>query len=146
MKTVTRKTERDKTCKAIKKVLREFILNLLRRPRQADETGYEIVGRLDYDQVATFIEDALGRRLTGVETAALEENYRPQGLLTPDDCYTFRLSSPRYLGSCAPEIEISGTAVSGYANGCATLKVAETVSVHLDDGSSEIDDELVARF
>ena len=109
-------------------------------------SGFEFVGRLDLDEVRDFLEASLRRRLTSVETAALDEGFRPQGLLTPDDSYSFKLASRRYRGAHAPEVEFFGTAVRGYADGCPNLQLAETVSVHLDDGVIAVDDELVASF
>ena len=107
---------------------------------------FGFVGRLNYDSVVGFLEKALGRGMTSVEIAALDENFRPQGLLTPDDCYAFKLASRRYRGAYAPEVEFFGTAVGGYADGCPDLELAETVSVHLDNGVLAVDDELVASF
>ena len=102
------------------------------------------MGRLNCDEISGFLAKSLGRQLTQVEVAVLDDNFRPYGLLDPDDCYGFRLASPRYLGAFAPVVEVFGTAIEGYADGESQLKLAETVSVHFDDGIREIDDELVA--
>lgn len=110
------------------------------------EPPFIYVGRLNCDEISSFLAKSLGRRLTQVERAVLDESYRPQGLLGPDDCYNFRLASPHYLGAFAPEIEIFGTAVDGYASGEPQLKLAETCSVHFDSGIDVIDEELVAAF
>lgn len=111
-----------------------------------NEPPFRIVGRLTCDEIGGFLAKALGRRLTQVEVAALDAGYRPQGLLDPDDSYSIRLASPRYLGTFAPEIEVFGTAVCGYADGEPQLMLAESVSIHYDDGVEVIDDELVAAF
>lgn len=132
-----------------KKSLAGWVARLFGHTTQRDagyEPSFRFLGRLSSDQISDFLEEALGRRLTQIEVAALDEGFRPQGLLDPDDCYTFWLASPRYFGTFAPEIEVFGTAVGGYADGEGQLKLAETVSVHWDDGIEVVDDELVADF
>jgi hypothetical protein len=56
------------------------------------------VSRLRENQLAEAAEELLGRRLLASERAALEEGFRPQGLLSPDDSYAIRIASPRFLG------------------------------------------------
>lgn len=132
-----------------KHTLAEWLARLFGHAKQqpaADEPSFRYVGRLGSEEIGDFIEKSLGRRLTQVEVAAFEEGFRPYGLLDPDDCYSIRLASPHYLGSFAPELDFFGTAVEGYADGEVQLKLAETVSIHYDDGVDEINDELVAQF
>lgn len=135
--------------KLTKWLLAECLSKLFGRAAQQDavmEAPFTYVGRLNCDEISGFLAKSLGRQLTQVEVAALDAGYRPQGLLDPDDSYSIRLASPRYLGTFAPEVEVFGTAVAGYADGESQLKLAETVSVHFDDGVDVIDNELVAAF
>lgn len=135
----------QKMPKDVKKSVWGFFKRMFGWSDEVEEhCGYTFAGRLSFDDISDFVEHALGRRLTKIEADALAVNYRPQGLLAPEDRYEFCLASPRYRGTFAPVIEVFGTAFAGYADGEPLLKLAETVSVHFDDGVDVIDDELVA--
>lgn len=105
---------------------------------------WRFTGRLSEDDIVLFCERSLGRRLSQVELAAIERDFRPQGLLTDKDSYLIRIASDRYLGH-PPTLEIYSTALDGYADGCPTLVLAESADLHFRDGyADEHLDTLVA--
>ena len=87
---------------------------LLGKSQRSTKNMPRFVSRLRAEQLAEAAELLLGRRLLASERAALEEGFRPQGLLSPDDEYCFRIASPRFLGHAVFAF-VYALAIDGYA-------------------------------
>ena len=72
------------------------------------------VSRVSETKVIAAIERVLGRKLLASERTAFECGWRPQGLLSADDAYSFRVGSPHYLGYAAV-VYVDSLAIDGYA-------------------------------
>ena len=105
------------------------------RPNHATKPRF--VSRLREEQLAEAAEHLLGRRLLASERAALEEGFRPQGLLSPDDEYCFRIASPRFLGRGVIAL-VRALALDGYGrDDDRPLLLAETALVTFENAGVE---------
>ena len=91
-------------------------LNLWRRSSAQKENPQppRFVSRVSETKVLAAITRVLGRKLLGSERCAFYCGWRPQGLLSADDAYSFRVGSPHYLG-CAAVVYVDSLAIDGYA-------------------------------
>ena len=93
------------------------------------EPSQIFVSRLSQDDVQAAIERVLGRGLLSSERAAFDDGWRPQGLLSAEDSYAFRVASPNYRGLAAL-VYVSALAADGYARGdVRPLVLVETALV-----------------
>ena len=92
------------------------------------EPSPRFVSRLREDDVLAAVQRVLARPLLASERAAFDAGWRPQGLLTADDSYTFRAASPNYEG-CAAIVYLFALAADGY--GRADEKQLSLVEVAL---------------
>ena len=94
--------------------LKSFIARLIRRKtKPVEEPREKFASRVSAAKVIAAVQRVLGRPLLASERAAFDDGWRPQGLLSADDSYAFRVASPNYKGLAAL-VYVSALAADGY--------------------------------
>lgn len=114
--------------------LKTLILRLLGVNKEPhEESQVKFVSRLRAEDVSSAVERVLGRRLLVSERTAFDIGWRPQGLLSAEDSYAFRVASPNYKGLAAL-VYVSALAADGYGRDDEkTLELVESSIVTLEN-------------
>ena len=84
-----------------------------RKTKPVAEPREKFASRVSAAKVIAAVQRVLGRPLLASERAAFDDGWRPQGLLSADDGYAFRVASGRYLGRAAT-VRVFALASDGY--------------------------------
>lgn len=84
-----------------------------RKTKPVEEPREKFASRVSAAKVIAAVQRVLGRPLLASERAAFDDGWRPQGLLSADDSYAFRVASPNYKGQAAL-VYVSALAADGY--------------------------------
>ena len=84
-----------------------------RKTKPVEEPREKFASRVSAAKVIAAVQRVLGRPLLASERAAFDDGWRPQGLLSADDSYAFRVASPNYKGLAAL-VYVSALAADGY--------------------------------
>ncbi|MBR4616411.1 MAG: hypothetical protein IKO55_12450 [Kiritimatiellae bacterium] len=113
--------------------LKSFIASLIRhKTKPVEEPREKFASRVSAEKVLAAVQRVLGRPLLASERAAFDDGWRPQGLLSADDGYAFRVASGLYLGRAAT-VRVFALASDGYGrDDDMPLSLVETALVTLE--------------
>lgn len=113
--------------------LKSFIARLFgHKTKPVEEPREKFASRVSAAKVLGAVQRVLGRPLLASERAAFDDGWRPQGLLSDDDAYAFRVASGRYLGRAAT-VRVFALASDGYGrDDDMPLSLVETALVTLE--------------
>jgi len=93
------------------------------------------VSHVSEEAIVKGLEALYGRRLLDSERAAVEEGFRPQGLLDENDAYAFRAASPRYRGRGAARVQVDSLALDHYGRfDDEPVELAEIAYLDFEEG------------
>ena len=104
-----------------------------RKTKPVEEPREKFASRVSAAKVIAAVQRVLGRPLLASERAAFDDGWRPQGLLSADDSYAFRVASPNYKGLAAL-VYVSALAADGYGRDDEKkLELVESTIVTLEN-------------